>query len=205
MRYLDKPSLPLQGIHTVSVKDDLYGYKKGEFSWYRFSNLRSSDSLPVCSTLPDALHSRQWPSLVNFDDLFIFVIGGSSLSVDTSVYCIKAERWIEGPKLKQARQNNSSCRQGNLLYTFGGIGRAGKAQNLNSIERVNARLFTLGELNNWETIALPGTRTLPALQSPVFLSINVNELLILGGDFNHQRTGDGYLVNVRSGKVEQVV
>ena len=103
MRYLDKPSLPLQGILTVSVKDDLYGYKMGTSSWYRFSNLGSSDSMPVCSILPSALYSREWPSLVNFDDLFIFVVGGSRVRVDTSVYCIEAERWIEGPKLKYPR------------------------------------------------------------------------------------------------------
>ena len=72
---------------------------------------------------------------------------------------------------------------------------------MNSIERVNARLYTWGELNDWEIMALPDTIGLPAIRSPVFLSINSNELLILGGGLEGRRTGDAYLINVRSGEV----
>ena len=95
---------------------------------------------------------------------------------------------------------NSSCRQGDSLYTFGGDGGYG-VDDMNLIERVNARLYTWGELNDWEIMALPDTIALPAFRCSVFLSINANELLILGGDLKGQRTGDAYLINVRSGEV----
>ena len=64
-----------------------------------------------------------FPSLVNFADEFVFVIGGTVLNVcctETEKYCIRTGKWSMGPRLRETRMKNSSCRQGDMIYTFGG-------------------------------------------------------------------------------------
>ena len=52
------------------------------------------------------------------------MVGGSincrtNASVD--IYDIAEGTWKDGPALKEARYRNSSCQQGDFIYTFGGM------------------------------------------------------------------------------------
>ena len=80
-------------------------------------------------TLAVPLTARSRPSLVNFVDQCIFVIGGRNMS-DVSVrleltsvekYDIKKDVWTKAPMLCVERMNHSSCvLNDSLIYTFGG-------------------------------------------------------------------------------------
>ena len=110
--------------------------------------------------------ARGFPSLVNFRDQYIFVIGGCKYfdprtqftSVD--LYAIEADVWLQAhesvrkadspresdsedadsmaiPRLNTARMNHSSCVLGDAwIYTFGGVNGI---DHLCSFERLNAK------------------------------------------------------------------
>ena len=60
-----------------------------------------------------------------------------SISIDCTYYKIEDDSWHIAPDLNEKRFYNSSCSQGDFIYTVGGTGY-GK-QLINSIERLNVK------------------------------------------------------------------
>ena len=53
-------------------------------------------------------------------------------------YCIKSEKWQDGPQIRQPRYNHSSCAQGDNIYLIGnGLLRT----RTQTIEILNAEAF----------------------------------------------------------------
>ena len=100
---------------------------------------------------------RDYPSLANFADEYIFVIAGRKprtyycyTSVD--MYTIGTNTWSQAPPLNKPRTFHSSCVAGDTICVFGG------ERNdvfLNSIEMLKLdQLFSNDLTTSWEVIEL---------------------------------------------------
>ena len=131
--------------------------------------------------------ARGRPSLVNFDDRYIFVCGGRNLS-DTrdflkSVdrYDAKLDKWGDTkkqPTLKIGRMSHSSCALGDFIYVLAGYNLKNKV--LDGMERMNARTQIEGTRTQWAEIKLK-IGTFPTRLDPIFCPIADTELLVMGG------------------------
>ena len=131
--------------------------------------------------------ARGRPSLVNFDDRYIFVSGGRNLS-DTrdflkslDRYDVTLDKWGETkkqPTLKIGRMSHSSCALGDFVYVLAGYNLKNKV--LDSMEKMNARTLIEGTRTQWIEVKLK-IGMLPARLDPIFCQIGDTELLVLGG------------------------
>ena len=70
------------------------------------------------------------------------------------MYNISQDVWYLAPDLNEERENASSCELGEFIYTFGGL-KSQAGYQLNSIERLNAKLLTSGYENvRWEMLQI---------------------------------------------------
>ena len=117
---------------------------------------------------------------------------GFNPTASVDIYDIKEGTWKEGPALKEARYLNSSCQQGNFVYTFSGsMGRG----CLSSIEFLNAKKYHIegDKTHGWTEIPFNCPSLTPRSKSS-FVSISNEELLIVGGN-DGARKSDVHKVN----------
>ena len=129
-----------------------------------------------------------WPSLVNYHDKIIFVIGGrcggrfAAPKNTVESYDLGKGAWRDSmPSLVEARAGASGCSLPNYVYIFCGMKENRK--RLNSIERL--RIITLERPSQqleerWELIQLK-IEILPARSNPVIVPMNSTKIAILGG------------------------
>ena len=66
---------------------------------------------------------RSCPSLTNYQDKYVLVIGGyysSNCLASVDLYNVKKNTWQAAPEITQAREEHSSCCIQNFSYIFGG-------------------------------------------------------------------------------------
>ena len=80
---------------------------------------------------------RNGPSMANFRDAFIFLMGGQD-SNSVEVFNLESEEWRRAPEMNCKRANASSCAQDRKVYTFGGCSAGSLTDYLNSIECIDA-------------------------------------------------------------------
>ena len=70
------PCLTIDNQYTIQVRFDIYGLNinSTKLGWFRYSNLTSGQVWKTA--LPNPRTVRRYPSLVNFCNDYIFVIGG---------------------------------------------------------------------------------------------------------------------------------
>ena len=154
--------------YTIQVRFDIYGLNinSTNIGWYRYSNLTPGQVWKTA--LPNPTTVRRYPSLVNFCNDYIFVIGGQSPDDSEQVYDtvekfdIKEEKWSSAPSMKLTRLSHSSCTLSNKwIYTFGGYDKDFKF--IDAIERLDATRAVLGGNSNstfnssWEYVKFEGT------------------------------------------------
>ena len=135
--------------------------------------------------LPDALTSRNWPSLVHYK-ANIFVIGGWRLkSMDR--FSIEGNTWSTAPPMNQERDRHSSCVLGDKIYSFGGEDSNGY---LSSIEGIDCGAVVGGESAQWETLQLANdSHTIQPRTGAIMTPIGTSHILIAGG-WSGARLGD---------------
>ena len=124
---------------TLQVDMALYALQDGGVEFRRFTDL---DNNRVTETM--LTHSPTWrfaSAMTHYLSRHIFVTGGKSqegsggpAELNTcDVYDTRSDIWYEGPRLKHARRNHSSCMLNHYVYVFFG--------GTDTIERLNARRF----------------------------------------------------------------
>ena len=71
------------------------------------------------------------------------MVGGEidDITASVDVYDIAKGAWLEGPALNEARYCNSSCQQGDFVFTFGGYDA--NDDRISSIEFLNAKKYLI--------------------------------------------------------------
>ena len=93
-------------------------------------------------------------------------------------YDIKKDQWERRtPPLRIARSDAASCTLNEFEFVFAGQDSQGKC--LNSVEKIYVPYINCPGAT-WELIKLPEV-TFPPRVSPVVVSINKSEILIMGG------------------------
>ena len=110
----------------MQVKYDLYGFHNLKAQVCLF---RPRGAKMITEERAKPLVQRSSPNLVNFQDRYIFLIGGASSSASgdqieflasVHVYSPDCDSWFTAPDLNEARINHSSCVVKDAIYTFCG-------------------------------------------------------------------------------------
>ena len=122
----------------------MYAFKGGEYpaQWVSYSDLDEDDIVINIKETPPT--PRSGPSLANFNDSHILVIGGvipgnySQKLATVDMYDVEMDSWwkppTQVPALNQARSAHSSCCVGDLCYVGCGWG---SPDRLHTFERIN--------------------------------------------------------------------
>ena len=189
---------------TVQVGYDLYGYKKERAAiWRHYSNFSLDPNNVVTVKKASPLTPRDSPTLTNYANRYVFVIGGQNLKnfetdSSTEFYSCKDNKWRRAPALNQPRIFHSTCALGDMLYTF--AGRVDKKKYHDTMERLNAKECVNRRESAWQLIAL---QTLPPRKDTAVAAISHNEIVILGG-YNSDYLGDGYIFNTYTNAVKSL-
>ena len=141
-----------------------------------------------------------WPSLINYRDKEIFVIGGRSSGLSKSApvhtvenYTVATNTWSnETPSLVEARAGASGCSMPGYIYIFCGMKE--DRIRLNSIERLRIIADDKPKLfvdRDWQLIQLK-PESLAARSNPIIVPMNATKIAILGGlmQKNEEYMGD---------------
>ena len=130
----------------------------------------------------------EWPTLINYRDKDIFVIGGRSGDRNSAPYrivenyTIASNTWSnEMPSLIEARAGAGGCRLPGYIYIFCGMKE--QRNRLNSIERLRIIAVDKPKLivdREWQLIQLK-PENLAARSNPVIVPMNSTKIAILGG------------------------
>ena len=197
--------LDLQSYLTVQVGSDVYGFQHRDTDARLVQYTGLSLGAPEIKAIERAkpLRPRGYPSLVNFQDRFIFVSGGEDLTTcsvtskeylsSTDVFDVAKNEWRRAPRLNQPRANHSTCVLGDFLYTCCGSGGTGK---LASIEAFDAASFVQGKHKIRWTVLEHGCPLLTGRNNPLMASIGADKIFIFGGWGEQGCLGDGFVLSI---------
>ena len=89
--------------------------------WFKYSNWMKPGGQVTKTLMAQPLTHRQNATLANFDDKYVFILGGTFTTISTvDYYNISENVWTIGPMMKYDRQNFSCCILAGVLYAFNG-------------------------------------------------------------------------------------
>ena len=192
----------LNGFSSISIKNDLYlcGSNIDKSSYSAGSNLFVFDTLTnKLSYLINSMHNHIHPTLINYSQTIIIVIGGEG-SVKCESYDLISKKWKLLPSLPEEKYGCSAYidPHSEYLYIFGGISTSLNSSALdvtlesklsnNSYKEIKddsqLSLYRLNLINpiKWEKVTLnnqPSNRSFSAVIS------NDSLIYIIGGTTNN--------------------
>ena len=140
---------------SIQVSSKIYGFKHAcdPAEWHRYSGFAKGRI--ARKTMAEPSRPRSFPSLTNYQDKYILVIGGyyaSNCLTSVDMYNVKTNRWQAAPEITEAREEHSSCCLENFTFIFGGNN---DSQHLNSFERIDMDALTAGDQSaQWELLTV---------------------------------------------------
>ena len=135
----------------------------------------------ICRKMASRNLSNLFPSLCLVQKVFVWVIGGSTTNDPTGdkfkaveCYDLQENRWDRKPQLNTGRESAASCEHDGHVFVFCGILK--DFERTNTIERISLK----GCAAFWEQF-LVNKNDLKPRSSPVVVSLNDNQIAILGG------------------------
>jgi len=141
--------------------------------------------------LPNLLEPRTWHSMIFVPDKYIFIVGGSTKSVE--LYDIEKNILTKDSELNEMRNECSLCMVNNIyLYCFFGFLLH---QTFNcTVERCNLRK----KLRIWEYVQFNTNENMQFIPSFFCASYyKNNEIILFGGNDSIEETNKSYIVKIR--------
>lgn len=200
----ESPGLNFNGFMTVIVGVDLYAFQDKVDPPKFLHYADPAAKLRVRVSEKRAPPVARWGlSLANFDNQYVFAIGGFMLTT-VDAYQISSNTWFSAPEMNVRRFNHASCQLGDKIYAYSGESTLGY---LESMECLDVKRFLHdgpSDAASWQLIELkPGEKVRKrahCLLAPLG-SNSKDQLLILGGYTNGGLKGNAFIFDSGTGTI----